>query len=898
MAIAMWLAASCGPCPRSVIERRILLEFGASPGESADGPPAPPPFVVDYQRLDLHGRLPAVVKTMPGGVPVTLSLWIRAGSDEEMDGEAGASHLARLALVDPATDPGASAALAEVRAAGGSFEARTSRRYTVITVRAPAKRLEAALRTLHPFVSPPAMQAGAVDRARTAAAREADSWWGSREERASDAVRSLLLGSGPSAALYPDLGLLAATGRPDVEAFVSRTYVSGGIVLGAGLPKGGEAALSTLPSPRDSAGTPAAAEAVPSQAAAPAGTAIAVRVLGPPEPTPAGGQGEGAAVAPVVAAGVLLPSMAGDSGAAARIAAEWLASDGPGTLTDHVSSCPDLVARPRVVVDLDPGGTMVTVIALVRPGSEARVAAAAASGLAIAATLPPGLPALKDASHAVTTSWMLGLQDPFAAAALLAGHAILAPAGPDPEEHLASLYGSGPAGAHDLLAGLSAGLAPAFAVALPPQADGGSGGDSLEEVTRAALECGASGPYAQAMGPAGARVAAFETAGKGRVAVAAYVAAGTLAEPEGREGTSRLLSLLLGRKLDDSLREVPGLDPDLVESSVVHEADRTGVIVEVPASRWREALDAALSALLHPALDDPAAFEAERQRCLALASADLDPGTLGLWMAVATLLGMQGEPHPEGTAGSLGTLSGPWLADFHAAASASGVAFAIAGDVDGREACRAAALSLHPWAASIDPGGPVSMLESPSPVVPPPKGFARQDRGSGTTASVAMAWAAPGDGDPDLLASMLLSEVLDERLREAVMEKKGLAIWIGSSSWATAGWGVLAVRAKAPSPNLAAIEKAVIAAIQSLQEDPPSAPELAEARERLLESRAEALALPGTAGPLLADALLSGEPLLVPGDLEAALDGMEGNRIAALAHAWLTASPAVASVAH
>ncbi len=884
--LALALASGCRPCPRGPETRQLRLAFTSGA--------AAPPFTLDYTDTSLKGDLRAIVTPVPAGVPVTLSLWIRSGSDDERDGEAGASHLARHVLLDPGTDADASAAAAAVTDAGGRVEAWTSRSATVVTVTAPPGRLREAVAVLGPLVRPPEVLEEPLARARQAVEREADAFWAQPLARARDRLHSLMLAPAHASGLFPPLEGLDGTGASQVTAFIKRTYTSGRMVLGASLPQASLAALDALPAPRKGAAKPAPA---PPPVDGPMAALL--------EPGPAGLPGHAGSL---LAAGVLLPALSDGQGAAAHLLARRLAARGPGTVHEHLTRLGGGLDEVDAVLDVTPRGSLMTISGRVEEGGELEAVQAVSEAVAELAVLPPGGPGLEHAALETAAAWMIDLQDPFVAPSRLARHAFLTQAALPPEDHLGLLFDVDPQDvaslARTLLEPGTTGL-----VLVPASGKGHDGPQApdAEEIAaraaealdgmrsvagRAADQCKAGPAGASALAP-GIRVAALRTTGSGAVAISALAGAGTLSDPPAREGSAALLSLLMARSLDEAVRQSPGLDPGFVASSTTHEMHGVGVHLVVPPDRWLEGVLAVRSAILSPALD-ATSFEAARQKLLSLAGAEPDAGTAAERDALASLLGLGPGYQPAGSVVSLGALSVQQVRGFHEAALARDVVVAIAGQIDEQQACAAASVAFRP--ALVEPQGEGIALLAPTPTAAPavqPAG----SQGSGAMAWVAMAWPMPGRADEGHAASLLLARVLGGDggiLARSVIHEGGLAESIDATAWAGPDWGVLLVHVRTPSANVQAVIEAVAGTLAALADSPPPNEALDDAREAVELARAQELALPATAARLVAAEALAGlaGP---PEDMSDALDAVGRNAIAELVATYVAASsPAVA----
>ena len=857
------LLASCRPCAPLEMRRDIQLAF--MPG----GPV--PDLHLGYTRIELGGGLRALVAPTADGAPFTLSLWIRAGTDDEASGESGASHLARLSLLDPATCPEAAGASQRIHAAGGQVEARTTRRYTVVTVHAPAGRISEAIEVLGPFLRPPALPGEALVHARKALRHEADGSWASPRALEADAIHSLMLGPSPGSSLYPAVADADATDAGAVHAYMKRTYTQGRMVLGASMPVGLSASLGKLAHPHKGAG--------PSGTGYPGPGGIVVRALEPPDTT-------GDDARSLVVAGIVLPALGTQAGAASHLVARWLAEPGTGTVLESLGEMGKLFQGLEVEVEATADGNLVTVGGAVEPGNEVEAVQAIALALARASLLPPTPSSLERAAIAAAAAWARDVEDPLAAPSRLAAHEHLCAGSPTPEDHILGLFDVGEDEAGAILRRVIEDGSIGFVI-VPARAEGHDPPRPIDTVAAEAEARSAIGRMlVMADGPCQPGLVAIRTPGS-TVAISGLLGSGSLNETPGREGTAKLLSLMLARRLERAVRESPGLDPAFVTASSVYSPDHVGVHLVVPADRWREGLLAVRSALLAPGLD-ASSFEEARQKCIATAHLPDDGSTLSMRSAMASILGLGHGYDPEGSVASLGTTSAAEVSSFHLAALEAGLAVALAGDLDPDDACPAASIAF----ALSRPAGSAATLVAPTPVVAAPSQMVVE--GPGSTVFVTVAWAIPGASSADAFPLLALAEILGHRLR-SIVAAKGLASLIDVEIWTARDFGILAVRAEAPAPNAAALRAAVSSAASSLEDSPPSVEELEGARERILADRAQALALPATAARLLAlEELRAGG--VVPADAETALSVLESDRIAELAAAYL-ATPVVTALA-
>jgi len=877
--IMLVLASACRPCTRGPVTRQLKLSFTAEAST--------PPFTLDYIDTSLKGDLRTLVATVPPGLPVTLSLWIRAGSDDEGEGESGAAHLARRVLLDAGTDAGATSA---VIAAGGRVEAWTSRRATVVTVTAPPAALQEAVSVLGPFVRPPGVQDVPLARARQEVEREADAFWASPEARARDRLFSLVLGPGQPAALYPPLAALGQTGTEPVTAFMRRTYTAGRMVLGASVAQASLDVLDGLPVPRKGAAKKGPAP--------PDLQAAAASVL---DPGVCAGD-------PLLVGGVLLPALAAKDGAAAHLLARRLADRGPGTVHEHLTRLGRGFTDVETVIEATDTGNLVTFSGRVEEGSESEAVHALAEALAEQGAIPPGGPALEHAALQTAAAWMTDLQDPFIAPSRFARHAFLTHGALSPEDHLALLFEVEPPEAVTLARGLLQAGSASF-VLVPscpaghdephlPDAEqlAGEATEAARQVReasdRASKQCVGQGGISASPGP-GVRVVTLRTAASGAVAITGLLGAGSLNDPPGREGAAALLSLLVARSLDEAVKLSPGLDQGFVTSSTTHDAQAVGVHLVVPPDRWLEGVLAVRSAMLSPALD-ATSFEHARQQLLSLSGPEPDGQSAARQDALASLLGLGSGYDPGGTAASLGALSVQEMQRFHHAALERDVVLAIAGEVDVEHACTAASVALRP--SVVEPGGETLALQSPTPTAAP----AALDEGSGAMAWIAMAWPMPGRAHEDHAASLVLARLLGGDggiLAGSVIQEGGLAESIDVQQWAGRDWGVLLVHVRTPATNVQAVIGSVESALAALAETPPPSDALEAAAGAVLLARAQQLALPAGAARLIAAEALAGLGA-PPGDLEEALHGVSRNAIAELVASHVVGvTPAVAVVA-
>ncbi len=828
------------------MRKQIVLMPAAAGALSAGGSLAPV-VSLRYDRLKLGPGLGALVSPVPAQLPATFALFVRAGSDHELVGEAGASHLARLALLDPSTSPVASAALQEIRDAGGTFEARTCRGLTLVKVEVPGHMLSRAISVLDPFVSPPRIPEDALDRAKVAAHKEADAWWADPAGVASHVLVSLLLGT-PSEGLFPDPAQVMAPSAETVDGYVARTFVGEAMVLGAAVSDEDLGVLSSL-------AAPALGDVAPTPASASGQKWPAVQVL----ETASSSDADHAPATASVSVGMALPGLGEQGGICGQVLASALASDVPGTVRDALSRSPGVLGS-TARVELLPEATLLVFDAEVVPGQEAGTASLMVTSLALGLIEPPRDPVLGHAAGRIASGWVAGLQDPFMAPELLASHELVAGASLPAEDHLAAIMQTGAAAAASLCAGLdgrrmalvvvpSSGLS-AGSLSADVRSAVLSGLDGLDQARSSArVSCAPAGGTSSSEA-GGVHVLASVTPALGSVAVTGVLGVGSLADPPGREGTTRLLAQLMARELGRGVEASPALDASFVRTSAFYMPDHVGVTLLVPAGREDQALMVVRRALLDPAMD-VTTFELARQQCMATGPLFVQPTSQALRAALGALLGQAGPLDPEGDVSSLGILTRDGVAAFHAAALAQGAAIAIGGEVDPETACVAGALAVH---AAPRLHAEPALLAQPSPGSSWATATVDLDAG-GQEVLVVGALLAPGLGDPGSARAEALSMWLDGPdgpLAEVLVSGRALASQISASYWATGSWGAIVLSAVAPATNADDILLELFVIATGIEKHPPS-PEKMEKLEALVATRrASDLALPWTASRVLA----------------------------------------------
>jgi predicted Zn-dependent peptidase len=853
--------------------------------------PSAPPLTLALRRTSLDGGLRVIIIPIPEGVPPTYSLWIRAGSDHEEPAEAGASHLARHILLGSGES---TKAVAELAASGGACDARTSRRFTTVTVHAPPGGTRAALELLDTFLRPAVPSEEAVYAARAQVAQEADAWWQGPDARTIDALRSLMIGPRRAASLFPDVGSLGKTGAQAVGAFLDRNFRSERMVLAASIPESQMKELSTLAKPRKGGADDDPAARDPEKPYA--------LVLDPQTGN-----------ASIVAAGVVLPPMRSGQGAGAHLLARWLGREGPGTVHEYLTELNGACRSVNVVLDDEGGPALLAISAQVEPGREREAVMAMASALALSSVIAPQGPVLEHGALATSAEWMIELQNPMAAPQRLARYEIIA-GGIPPEDFLTSLFDVEPGDAAAIAGGFLAPGGMGFVLAqastqghdapeaieqeIAAAAAAAAVKGTQERAARAAAECGGKDAPATATTTEGLRIASLRTAGAGAVAITGLIGAGSLHEAPGREGTAKLLSLLMTRKLAAAVSSSPGLEPEFVTSSAIYRPDRVGVHLVVPEDRWLEGLLAVRSALLRPPFGTKA-FEQARQRCIALSALSQDPRTRGMRSAVGSLMGLEAGYGPDGTVASLGTLTAEGVRGFHRAALTASAVVAVAGGVDPAEACTASAVAFEPLVTDVDVQS--SQLMAPGPQVQGPDAQPASVEGAGPVAWITAAWAAPGYGGEDFLPMQIVARLLDGPdgiLARSIIDARGLADRIEVDTWTTDGWGIFVVQIQAPASNVGAVQQELAASIADLSASAPSKSEIESAGAQLLARRMQAMALPDTAARILALEILGGSALAGT-SAEEEISGMTRNRIAEASSTWLAqVQPVITVLAH
>jgi predicted Zn-dependent peptidase len=843
--LALVLETSCRPCPGGLVRKEVVLVPGGR-GAAPLVAPLAPPFSLRYDRLDLDSGIPALVVPVDGDVPVTLSVWVGAGSDDEAEAEAGAAHVAARALIDPAVSPAAAAAAARVRSSGGAVVFETTRGWTRIGVRAPRERLEQAAAVLHPYLAAPAPDDPSVSRAAASVGREADLWWADRGAVARHRLGSLVMGI-RDRGHYPDPGRLGELEAARVAEYIDRVWRAPRMVVGAALGEDDLAVLASLPPP---APGPAAG---PDLAAPGSGPPVDVVV---PAGTSDADPGDGASL---VLMGRGLPPVGDELGPAAHVLATALAADTPASVCaelgryEGVESC-------RGSVHLHAAATVLEIEARVSSGAEIDAAAAMAAWLDMNLGRPPGDALLAHAAACIGGGWAAGLQDPFRGPDLLARHELLALGGVPPEDYLALVIETSRDEVVRVLSRMHE-HEPAFVVALPPSVEGEGGAVDAaglahgvaagrrgfdEALERARDACGGGDRADHRVD--GVEVVARTTPGKGAVAVTGMVAAGSLSDPPGQAGTAKLLSLLMARSLERAVDASPALDPSFIRSSAFYELDHLGITLEVPPDRMDQGVAAVRGALLFPAMDE-LAFEAARQHCMA--EADSSPDGLGepLLEALGELLGLDGPLDPDGSVSSLGILSRDALRGFHAAALERGAGLAVAGDTDPEEACRLASLSVH--LAPPRTGEAVKLMD------PTPSGAAQTEAyvaHRGSDVHVVVTLEAPGRDDPQsdqTAARVMLMDGAGGSLERELVDERALASSAAAAYVATARWGVVVVHVTAPATNLETLVEVMPEVVEQAGGGFTDE-QIEDARLAIATRRREALATASTAAPLMA----------------------------------------------
>lgn len=846
--------AACRVCPGELIRKEIVVVPGGRGGTDPVQPPASP-FTLRYQQMGLQGGLPVLVSAVPRTLPVTLSLWIGAGTDDESPSARGASHLAMRLMRSASVDPVASAAQDRILAVGGQVQTTAYRRWSVVQVRAPQDHLTEALAVLRPYLSPPAVDDPAVKEQQGALEDQADRWWADRQAVGSHRLGSLLMDP-QHPPLYPEPSALQDLDADVVTQHLKSAWTVHRMVLGVSADEKALAKLSGLPAPSaKEAATEVAA--VVDQGKTPAVDVIRVSGCSDTDPT-----GQTA----LVLAGLRLPAMGEDSGAAAQVLATVLASRVPGSARFELAPTAG-VQEVNASVQLYPEATLLGLSLTVEPGSEVRAARNLATLLALALTWPPDDVLMGHGAGRVASGWVQGLQDPFRAPGLLARHRLLVGEEPTLEDHLAAVMEVDREQAARVTDEL--GWADTAFVVVPAPAHGDQTGvvgadrlaqevaqtftDFQKQVDGAHQACQSDDHLARHQ-VGGMDVAAYRTAATGSVTVTGLVSAGSLADPPGREGTAKMLSVLMGRALQRAVDASPSLDPSFVTSGALLGPDHVGVTLSVPPARVEQAVLAVRTALTRPAMD-VASFEDARQYCLASGSGASEEETMG-W-ALGAVLGLQDAVDPDGDASSLSILTRDSVTGFLAAALERGGVLALAGGLDPGPQCTLGSMALYtswPLRAAPDKLQDLSPgLASTAPVM--------HVLTDGSQSTIVAAVTAAGIDDEGRWEAEAMARYMDGSsgfLARQLVQEQGLATRTSATYWGTQGWGLIAITVEAPATNVEAVQAQLPLVLASAAQAQSSDDRMDDIRKALQSQRTQDLALAQSASEILARETLFG----------------------------------------
>ncbi len=186
------------------------------------------------QLTHLDDGLRVVTEELPALRSVAVGFWVGAGSRDERDSEAGASHFLEHLLFKGTPGRTALEIAEAVESVGGDMNAFTAQELTAFYVRVPDERLDLALEILSDIVWAPALRDDDIESERQVILEEIHM----RDDAPDDLVHDLF-----AAALFPDdplgrevLGTrhsIEGMARADIVGHHHRHYLPGKVVVAA-----------------------------------------------------------------------------------------------------------------------------------------------------------------------------------------------------------------------------------------------------------------------------------------------------------------------------------------------------------------------------------------------------------------------------------------------------------------------------------------------------------------------------------------------------------------------------------------------------------------------------------------------------------------------------------------
>lgn len=368
-------------------------------------------------------------------------------------------------------------------------------------------------------------------------------------------------------------------------------------------------------------------------------------------------------------------------------------------------------------------------------------------------------------------------------------------------------------------------------------------------------------PRAQeALLPNGMRLILLEHHRQPVVSIALTVPAGSVFDPEGREGTADLLAALLTRgggtrNAEQVAQAIEGVGGSL---SAVADPDQLTLQADVVSDQAPLALELMADALLRPALDS-AEVEAQRIRSAnSLAGGLGSPGTIA---ARVFLIGTyRASPYARrATPQSVAAITRAELLAFHRArVRPAGAVLVMAGDITLVEARRLALQAFGGW-KGLRPAALPAVAATPAP-----QGIILVHVGGAREANIVFGATTFAGTDSAYYATAVLNRILGDgrngRLARALGGQRNWTLATGSSFLRTVRLGVFQATAAVPAEVADSALRVMYEEVNRLRTDLVPARELERARESVAGSFALQLQTASQLAAATAEARLLGLP--------------------------------------